>query len=141
MKTQCKTKESTNTRKSSKKLPKRIAKRAKPADVIVLPEPGAINGSVVAQHWKAKAGKSGVWRNDKLDDAVRSAFLAAGGTDIDPQEAARIATDAILQENGLDVGRWSGKNAGMLSMNLRNVLRGLLRNDGLIFIRGKKIEA
>ena len=142
MKTNRKTKEQTTARASRKALPTKPVRKAKSAEVVVItPEAPAANGSVVGKHWKAKAGKAGVWRNDKLDDAVRSAFLSEGSSSVEPQEAARIATDRILSENGLDVERWNGKNAGMLSMNLRNVLRGLLRNDGVVFVYGKKIEA
>lgn len=124
-------------------------KKRKSADVVTItPEPdaipapatGPIKGSVVQAHWKAKAGKVGVWRSDKLNDAVRNAFLSESSNEVEPAAAARIATDKILSENGLDVGRWAGKNAGMLSMNLRNVLRGLLRNDGVVFVYGKKID-
>lgn len=120
-------------------LAKRITqgeRAAMPPEVKTEPKATA---SVVGQHWKTKAGKAGVWKADKLNDAVRNAFLSEGGSDVDAQKAARIATDKILAENHLDAGRWNGKNAGMLSMNLRNVLRGLIRNDGLCMVYGKKI--
>lgn len=111
--------------------------KAKPAGITKLETKAT--ASVVGQHWKDKAGKAGVWKNDKLNDAIRNAFLGESSKDVDAQKAARIATDKILNENGLDSGRWNGKNAGMLSMNLRNVLRGLIRNDGLCYVYGKKI--
>lgn len=133
-----------NNTKKEKKTATRIARgrkpaapttKAKPADVVEMKQ----SKSVVLQHWKTKAGKAGVWKNDGLNDAVRNAFLSEGSKDVDPNSAARIATDHILKENHLDEGRWAGKNAGMLSMNLRNVLRGLIRNDGCCYVYGKKI--
>lgn len=114
-------------------------KRGKKAEVQVLPK--AVTKSVVAKAWKSKAGKAGVWKSDAVRDAITSAFLAEGGNDVDPKVAARKATDAILSENHLDAGRWEGKNPGMLSMNLGNVLRAIQRNDGAVFVRGKKIAA
>lgn len=102
------------------------------------PEVKVIKGSVVPAHFKIKGGKDGVMRKDDLDQAVRNAFLAEGSSDIGPQAAARLATDAILEANGEKAGRWEKLNAGMLSMNLRNVLRGKRRNGLTVHVGSKK---
>lgn len=115
-------------RKAKAATTKPRAKRTK-AEVVELPTKSVI-GSVIPKALKAKAGKSGIFRNDPLGEAIRSAFL--GGAS--PREAA----DEILQENGMDAGRWEGKNPGMLRMNLTNVLRGMQRNEKVVLVRGKK---
>lgn len=127
----------TNRAPRGSKKPAAPTTKKESADIVKLAK---ATQSVVGHAWKAKAGKAGVWKADKLNDAVRNAFLSEGSSDVDARAAARIATDKILTENHLDSGRWNGKNAGMLSMNLRNVLRGLIRNDGLCYVYGKKIS-
>ncbi len=125
------------------------AKRGKAkesAQVVQLPAPETkealvVGRSVVHAVYKAKATKSGVWKDDRIHVAIRNAFLEESSSTVLPAQAARIATDRILSDNGLDVGRWEGKNPGMLSMNLSNVLRGLLRNDGQVIVYGKTINA
>lgn len=130
------------TRKAAKRdFPIKPLKRSKKAEVVQLPAPAdaPIKGSVVGQAYKDKAGKSGVWKEDAVSAAVREAFLSETTTDVPAAEAARIATDKILVENGLDSGRWEGKNPGMLSMNLRNVLRGLIRNNEWCIVYGATV--
>lgn len=135
-KTKAKTTRATHTivgkrapRKAKAETKKTTTKRKPtPAPVEVTPAPRI--GSVVPKALKAKAGKEGIFRNDALGEAVRSAFLGANS----PREAC----DAILLENGLDQGRWEGKNPGMLRMNLTNVLRGMQRNEKEVRVRGKR---
>lgn len=123
-------------------IPKR---KAKPATVHPLPAPKPeakpAKGSVVPQRFKVKAGKSGVMNGDDLGTAIKNAFLFHGSNDRTAQETARIATDELLQDNGLDVGRWAGKNPGMLRMNVTNVLRGIRRNGEPVIVRGKSYKA
>jgi len=120
----------------------------KKTSVVTLPTPPATTiaetpkiRSVVPQARKEKAGSSGVWRADKLRNSITSAFLREASSTVSEDKAARIATDTILEENGMEPGRWVGKNPGMLSMNLRNVLDGLRRNNGFCIVYGKKILA
>lgn len=98
---------------------------------VVIEEPVAPkkNGSVVLQCYKAKAGRGGVLCHDALGAALTDAFLG--------EKTPRDACDAILAENGLDVGRWAGKNPGQLRMNLGNVLRARVRNGFEVHVRGK----
>lgn len=122
-------------------LPTKGKKRkAKSADVHPI-TPKVIKGSVVPANFKAKAGKAGIMNNDDLGQAIKNAFLAAGSNDLTPQASARIAVDELLQDNGLDVGRWAGKNPGMLRMNITNVLRGIRRNGESVMVRGKAYKA
>lgn len=129
-KTTTKTKATTKTRAIVRKR-KAPAKGKAKAEVVELAEVRK-GRSVVPSFYKAKAGKSGVLRADDLGTAIADAFLGAA--------SAREACDALLQENGLDVGRWAGKNPGMLRMNLTNVLRGARRNGATILVRGKKFQ-
>ncbi len=117
-------------------------KKQKPATIHVLPVPDAkvVKGSVVPATFKAKAGKSGVMNGDDLGAAITNAFLAAGSNDLTAQESARIACDELLNDNGLDVSRWPGKNPGMLRMNVTNVLRGIRRNGESVLVRGKSFK-
>lgn len=107
---------------------KRKASKGKKAEVVELPKKKS--GSVVPQSFKTKAGREGVMRADDLGKAIKDAFLGA--------KSPRDAVDALLNDNGLDVGRWTGKNTGMLRMNVTNVLRGLRRNGNTVIVRGKK---
>lgn len=121
----------------------RAPRRNKKAEVHALPKPEAqpARGSVVPASFKAKAGKAGIMNGDDLGTAIKNAFLAAGSNDLTPAQSARIACDELLQENGLDVGRWEGRNPGMLRMNISNVLRGIRRNGESVTIRGKSFKA
>lgn len=116
------------TTKKAKSAPK--AKDAAPA-----------KGSVVPASFKTKAGKAGIMNADDLGAAIKNAFLAAGSNDRSAQESARDAVDALLTENGLDVGRWTGRNPGMLRMNVSNVLRAMRRNGENVLVRGKVFKA
>lgn len=109
---------------------KRRTAKGKKAEVVELPK--VKKGSVVPQSFKTKAGRDGVMNGDDLGAAVKDAFL--GG------KSARDAVDALLNDNGLEVGRWAGKNPGMLRMNITNVLRGLRRNGKDVLVRGKKFK-
>lgn len=126
------------TAKAAPALP--APRKAKKATIHALPAPEApkvIKGSVVPAAFKAKAGKSGILNADDLGAAIKNAFLFHGANDLTPQESARLAVDELLTENGLDVGRWEGKNPGMLRMNVTNVLRGIRRNGESVIVRGK----
>lgn len=127
--TKAKTKTKATTKRAIVRKRKPTAKNAPKAEVVALP---VRKGSVVPVFYKAKAGKSGVLRADDLGTAIADAFLGAA--------SPRVACDALLRENGLDVGRWEGKNAGMLRMNVTNVLRGARRNGNTILVRGKKFQ-
>lgn len=116
------------------------AKRTKQADVVPLEQPKVLKGSVVPAQFKTKAGKAGIMNGDDLGMAVKNAFLAHGSNDRTAQESARLAVDELLADNGLDAGRWAGKNPGMLRMNITNVLRGIRRNGESVIVRGKAFK-
>lgn len=121
----------------------RAPRKAKKATIHALPakpEAKVIKGSVVPASFKIKAGKAGIMNSDDLGTAIKNAFLFHGSNDRSAQDTARIATDELLQDNGLDVGRWNGKNPGMLRMNVTNVLRGIRRNGESVVIRGKSFK-
>lgn len=110
------------------------AKRTR-AVVIALPAPEPIvrvTKSVVRDVFKIKA-QNGILRADVIGTAIKSAFLGAND--------GREACDELLKDNGLEVGRWAGKNTGMLRMNLTNVARAMLRNGGTFAVRGKLYDA
>jgi hypothetical protein len=105
------------------------------AMVIAMPAPEPIvrtTKSVVRDVFKVKA-HNGILRDDVVGMAIKSAFLG--------EDNGRVACDNMLRDNGLQVGRWDGKNIGMLRMNITNVARAILRNGGTFVVRGKLYDA
>lgn len=77
----------------------------------------------------------------KVPAKYRQAYGKAGnnGDDIAAiLKGADIA--AIALENGIELSRWAGKNAGMVRMNLGNVLRGMVRRGEKVTISGQTIS-
>ncbi len=77
----------------------------------------------------------------KVPAKYRQAYGKAGnnGDDIAAiLKGADIA--AVALENGIDLNRWAGKNAGMVRMNLGNVLRGMVRRGEKVTIAGQMVS-
>lgn len=93
--------------------------------------------SVVKFAFKERARKTGgVLRNDRIGTAIRNWFLAQDSKK-SAMEQGRLAVDALLKANQLEVGRWAGRNVGMLRMNVTNVARAMLRNGEGFTVDGK----
>lgn len=92
-----------------------------------------LSRSVVKPHYKA-AYKP---HDDTCGDEFTVAFTdECHDPETDTVDMAALV--AIAKANGVDMGRWAGRNVGMQRMNLGNVLRGLMRQGKRVVI-GKNV--
>lgn len=88
------------------------------------------------------AKENELWAH-KTRSAVPDQYKKAYGKEQNcGDEIAAILKDAdvesVARQNGIDLERWQGRNAGMVRMNLGNVLRGRMRRGDHVVIAGQE---